>query len=118
MQNEGRKILHDPDLKVTCTCVRVPVFRSHSIALTAVTEKRLSLTDVRQAVNDFDGNFLMEDTVPTPLAASNQDMVYVGRIRRDLISENGITLWCCGDQIRKGAASNAVEIMEYVCSHR
>lgn len=118
MQNEGRKILHDPDLRVSCTCVRVPVFRSHSIALTAVTEKKLSLYEVRRALHESDGVVCMEQALPTPLAASNQDLVLVGRIREDLAAENGISLWCCGDQIRRGAASNAVEIMEYVCSHR
>jgi aspartate-semialdehyde dehydrogenase len=58
-----------------------------------------------------------DDEVPTPLMTSNQDKVYVGRLRRDLVNDNGIALWCCGDQIRKGAAANAVEIMEYVCKH-
>lgn len=112
MMNEGRKIMHLPELKVTCTCVRVPVFRSHSIAITVVTEDKLDLDDVRESIKNYPGVVLMEDKVPSPLMTSNQDKVYVGRIRRDLINENGITLWCCGDQVRKGAAANAVEIME------
>lgn len=118
MMNEGRKIMHDPDLKVTCTCVRVPVFRSHSISVTCLTEKKLDLDEVRKAVAAFDGDVLMEDQVPTPLMTSNQNKVYVGRIRRDLVSENGIALWCCGDQIRKGAAANAVQIIRYLEEHR
>jgi aspartate-semialdehyde dehydrogenase len=118
MLNEGRKIMHDPDLKVTCTCVRVPVFRSHSISVTCVTEKKLDLDAIRKAVASFDGDVLMEDQVPTPLMTSNQDKVYVGRIRRDLVNENGIALWCCGDQIRKGAAANAVQILKYLEDHQ
>lgn len=118
MLNEGRKIMHDPDLKVTCTCVRVPVFRSHSISVTCVTEKKLDLDEVKRAIDAFDGDVLMDQKVPTPLMTSNQDKVYVGRIRRDLVNENGITLWCCGDQIRKGAAANAVEILKYLEDHK
>ncbi len=117
MQNEGRKILHLPELNVTCTCVRVPVYRSHSISITAVTEAPVSLEDYRAALQNFAGVKLVEDHVPSPLETSDQDIVYVGRIRRDLCSENGISLWCCGDQIRKGAAANAVQIMEYLFSH-
>ncbi len=116
MQNEGRKILHLPELLVTCTCVRVPVYRSHSISATCVTEQQVSLEDVKKVISEFEGDVLY-DGVPTPLMTSNQDLVYVGRIRKDLTNENGITLWCCGDQVRKGAASNAVEIMEYLMSH-
>ena len=117
MQNEGRKILHLPQLNVTCTCVRVPVYRSHSISLTAVTEDYVSLDDYKEALNAFDGVRLVEDHVPSPLETSDQDIVYAGRIRRDLCSENGISVWCCGDQIRKGAAANAVQIMEYLLAH-
>ncbi|MBR4446324.1 MAG: aspartate-semialdehyde dehydrogenase [Solobacterium sp.] len=114
MQNEGRKIMHLPDLKVTCTCVRVPVFRSHSIAVTVETKDYVSIEDAKKAIAAYPGVKLVEDHTPTPIETSNQDIVYVGRIRRDLTSENGITLWCCGDQIRKGAAANAVSIMEYI----
>ncbi len=114
MQNEGRKILHLPDLKVTCTCVRVPVYRSHSISATFVTEKSVSIEQAEEAIANFTGDVLVKDHIITPLETSNQDLVYVSRIRRDLTNENGLSLWCCGDQIRKGAASNAVEIMEYL----
>ncbi len=117
MQNEGRKILHLPDLKVTCTCVRVPVYRSHSISASVVTETKVTPDQARQAIAAAEGTKLVEDHVPSPLETSNQDIVYVGRIREDLCEENGLALWCCGDQIRKGAAANAVQIMEYLLSH-
>ena len=116
MQNEGRRIMHAPDLKVNCTCVRVPVMRSHSIAVTLRTEKKVSIEDAKAAVAAFPGVRLIEDyegrCYPTPLDTTDQDIVWVGRIRQDLTDENGITLWCCGDQIRKGAASNAVQILK------
>ena len=114
MQNEGRKILHLPDLLVTCTCVRVPVYRSHSIAVTVVTEEPVSVEAAENAIADFDGDLLVTDHTPTPLENSDKDIVQVGRLRRDLTNPNGLTLWCTGDQIRKGAATNAVQIMEYL----
>ncbi len=116
MQNEGRRILHLPELKVTCTCVRVPVMRSHSISVTLRTERKVSVAEAKEAVRSCPGCLLIEDyegrNYPTPLDTSNQDLVWVGRIREDLTDENGLTLWCCGDQIRKGAASNAVQILK------
>lgn len=116
MQNEGRRILHLPELKVTCTCVRVPVMRSHSIAVTVRTERPLSVQEANDAIRAYPGCRLIEDyegrNYPTPLDTSNQDLVWVGRVRRDLTDENALTLWCCGDQIRKGAASNAVQILK------
>lgn len=116
MQNEGRKIMHLPELLVTCTCVRVPVIRSHSISVTLVTEKKLDLDDVREAIASAPGCRLVDDIgtklYPMPLDTSDQDLVWVGRIRRDLTNENGITLWTVGDQVRKGAATNAVQIAE------
>ncbi|MFV4891254.1 aspartate-semialdehyde dehydrogenase [Lactobacillus delbrueckii] len=114
MQNEGRKILHLPDLLVTCTCVRVPVYRSHSIAVTVVTEEPVSVEAAENAIGAFDGDILVTDHTPTPLENSDKDIVQVGRLRRDLTNPNGLTLWCTGDQIRKGAATNAVQIMEYL----
>ena len=120
MQNEGRKILHLPDLKVTCACVRVPVMRSHSIAVTLRTERKISVAEANEAIRNFPGCRLIEDyegrIYPTPLDTSGQDLVWVGRVREDLTDENGLTLWCCGDQIRKGAASNAVQILRYLIS--
>ena len=116
MQNEGRKILHLPELKVTCTCVRVPVVRSHSISVTVLTEDKLTVAQVRDAVANAKGVRLYDDgekkEYPMPLVTSGQDIVYVGRIREDLVFDNAITLWCCGDQVRKGAATNAVQIAE------
>ena len=118
MQNEGRKILHLPDLKVTCACVRVPVMRSHSIAVTLRTERKVSVAEANEAIRNFPGCKLIEDfegrIYPTPLDTSGQDLVWVGRVREDLTDDKGLTLWCCGDQIRKGAASNAVQILQYL----
>ncbi|MBE6041009.1 MAG: aspartate-semialdehyde dehydrogenase [Clostridiales bacterium] len=116
LQNEGRKIMHLPDLKVSCTCVRVPVERSHAISVNVITEDKLDLDDVRKAISEAPGAKLYDDgdnhVYPMPIVTSNQDIVYVGRIRKDLVSDNGINLWCCGDQVRKGAATNAVQIAE------
>ncbi len=116
MQNEGRKILHLPGLRVTCTCVRVPVMRSHSISVTLRTERKISIEEAKAAIAAFPGAALMPAEAdrdwPTPLDTSGQDTVYVGRIRDDLTDERGLTLWCCGDQVRKGAASNAVQILK------
>lgn len=115
LQNEGRKIMHLPDLKVSCTCVRVPVERSHAISCCVITEDRLELDEVRKSIAEAPGTKLYDNCdkyYPMPLVTSNQDLVYVGRIRRDLVNENGINLWCCGDQVRKGAATNAVQIAE------
>ena len=116
LQNEGRKILHLPELRVTCACVRVPVMRSHSISATFTTKRPVSVEEARAAIAAAEGVQLVDkpnsDVYPMPLETSDQDDVFVGRIRRDLVSENGLTLWCCGDQIRKGAATNAVQIAE------
>ena len=120
MQNEGRRILHTPELAVSCSCVRVPVMRSHSIAVTVRTERKISVEEANEAIRNFPGVRLIEDyqgrCYPTPLDTSNQDLVWVGRVREDLTSDNGLTLWCCGDQIRKGAASNAVQILKKLIS--
>ncbi len=116
MQNEGRKIMHLPDLKVTCTCVRVPVMRSHSISVTVRTEKKISVEDAKKAIAAAPGCVLVDDLAnkkfPMPLDTSDQDLVFVGRIRDDLTCDNGLAIWCCGDQVRKGAATNAVQIAE------
>ena len=116
MQNEGRKILHLPNLNVTCTCVRVPIIRSHSISVVVSTEDKLSVEAVKAAVANAKGCKLTDEpeakVYPMPLDTSDQDLVFVGRIREDLTADNGITLFCCGDQVRKGAATNAVQIAE------
>ena len=116
MQNEGRKILHLPDLKVSCTCVRVPVVRSHSVSIVVRTKEKISVADAKAAIAKAAGCRLVDDLqnkqYPMPLDTSDQDIVFVGRIRDDLTSDNGLNLWCCGDQVRKGAATNTVQIAE------
>ena len=116
MQNEGRKIMHLPELTVSCTCVRVPVVRSHSISVSCHFDVPVTVEQVRQAIANAPGCKLVDDLAnkiyPMPLDTSDQDIVFVGRIRPDLTDPNGICLWCCGDQVRKGAATNAVQIAE------
>lgn len=116
MENEGKKILHNDDLRVTCTCVRVPVLRSHCISVSLKCERVLSVNEVKEALSKEDGVILYDDVLdnkyPMPLVTSDQDKVYVGRIREDRVLDGGISLFCSGDQIRKGAASNAVGIIK------
>lgn len=116
MQNEGRKIFHNPELKVNCTCVRVPVYRSHSESITIETEKELTPEKAKELLAKADGVKLMDDLAnrkyPMPLDTSDQDLIYVGRVRKDISQDNSLVLWCCGDQVRKGAATNAVQIAE------
>ena len=116
MQNEGRKIMHLPDLKVSCTCIRVPVVRSHSISVSLHFDRKVTVEEVREAIAAAPGCRLVDDLnnkqYPMPLDTSGQDIVFVGRIRPDLTDENGICLWCCGDQVRKGAATNTIQIAE------
>ncbi|MCH4207048.1 MAG: aspartate-semialdehyde dehydrogenase [Solobacterium sp.] len=111
MQNEGRKIMHLPELKVTCTCVRVPVYRSHSISFSLQCERPVSVAEAEEAIRQFPGDKLIEKGYPMPIDTSNQDIVYVGRVRPDLVFDGGLAMFCCGDQIRKGAAANAVQII-------
>ena len=116
MQNEGRKILHLPELKVSCTCVRVPVVRSHSVSVVLRTREKISVEKAKELIAAAPGCKLVDDLAnkvyPMPLDTSDQDLVYVGRIRDDLTDPRGLNLWCCGDQVRKGAATNAVQIAE------
>ncbi len=116
LQNEGRKIMHLPELKVSCTCVRVPVVRSHSISVSLHFDKPISVEEASAAIAKAPGCKLVDDLAnhmyPMPLETSDQDLVFVGRIRSDLTDDNGLCLWCCGDQVRKGAATNAVQIAE------
>lgn len=121
MQNEGRKIMHLPEVRVNCTCVRVPVMRSHSESITCEFERPLTPDRAREVLAAAPGVKVVDDpatlSYPMPLDTSDQDLVYVGRIRRDLSAPEGVsslTFWCCGDQIRKGAATNAVQIAEYL----
>ncbi len=116
LQNEGRKIMHLPEMKVSCTCVRVPVVRSHSISVSLHFEKKISVEEARAAIAAAPGCRLVDDLdalqYPMPLDTSDQDLVFVGRIRPDLTDETGLCLWCCGDQVRKGAATNCIQIAE------
>lgn len=116
LQNEGRKIFHNPDLKVNCTCVRVPVYRSHSESITIETEKEITVEKAKELLSKADGIKLVDDLdnkkYPMPLDTTNQDLIFVGRIRKDISADNSLVLWCCGDQVRKGAATNAVQIAE------
>ena len=118
MQNEGRKIMHLPDLRVSCTCVRVPVVRSHSVSIVVRTKEKISVARAKELIANAPGCRLVDDLknrrYPMPLETSDQDIVFVGRIREDLTSDNGLNIWCCGDQVRKGAATNAVQIAELV----
>ena len=113
---EGRKIMHLPELNVSCTCVRVPVMRSHSISVKLHFDRPVSVEEAREVLKDAPGVKLVDDLqnkqYPMPLDTSGQDIVYVGRIRPDITDENGLCLWCCGDQVRKGAATNAIQIAE------
>ncbi len=116
MQNEGRKIMHLPELLVNCTCIRVPVVRSHSISVTVKTEKPISVEEAQKIIASAPGCKLVDDLnnkqYPMPLDTTDQDLVFVGRIRKDLTDECGLQIWCCGDQVRKGAATNAIQIAE------
>ncbi|MDO5546009.1 MAG: aspartate-semialdehyde dehydrogenase [Eubacteriales bacterium] len=116
MQNEGRKIMHLPELKVSCTCVRVPVVRSHSISVSLHFDNKITVAEAREVLRRAPGVKLVDDLAnkqyPMPLDTSDQDIVFVGRIRPDLTDDNGLCLWCCGDQVRKGAATNAIQIAE------
>lgn len=113
---ETRKIMHAPDLKIAPTSVRVPVFRSHSESINLETEKPVSPEDARSILEQAPGIIIQDDPAnqvyPMPLFSSNTDEVYVGRIRRDLSVDNGLALWVSADQIRKGAATNAIQIAE------
>jgi aspartate-semialdehyde dehydrogenase len=116
MQNEGRKILHQPDLKASVTCVRVPVYRSHSVSVTVDFEAKPDVDEARRLIAAAAGVQLIDDRAanrfPTPLDSTHQDDCLVGRIREDLVFPNGLSLWVVGDQVRKGAALNAVQIAE------
>ena len=117
MHNETRKIMHS-DMNVSASTIRVPVLRAHSEAVWVETEQPLSVQAVREAMEKAEGLLVKDDPsksiYPMPLDVTDQDPVYVGRIRKDYTCENGIHFWCVGDQIRKGAALNAIQIAEYL----
>lgn len=118
MYNETRKIMHAPNLSVSATCVRVPVMRAHSEALWVRTRDILDINKVRAAMQKAPGLVMIDDPAsgkyPMPLEAAGTDPVFVGRLRKDIADEHGITFWAVDDQIKKGAALNAVQIAEYL----
>lgn len=122
MVNETRKIFNSPQLKISATCVRVPVLRAHSEAINLEFSEGLSVAKAREILAKAPGVKLVEDWqanyFPMPIEASGKDEVLVGRIRQDISSPNGLELWICGDQIRKGAALNAVQIGELLLNKR
>ena len=116
LRNESRKILEIPELKVSGTCVRVPVFTGHSLQVNARFARPITPQCARELLADAPGVALSE--VPTPLQAAGQDPTYVGRIRADQTVEHGLALFCANDNLRKGAALNAVQIAELVAAER
>ena len=122
MFNETKKIMHAPDLAVSAMCVRVPVMRAHSEALWVETEQPLELDRVREAFANAEGLVVVDDPAnkvyPMPLEIADKDPVFVGRLRKDLTNERGLTFWVVGDQIKKGAALNAVQIAQYIIAHK
>ena len=117
MYYETKKIMHS-DVDVSATCVRIPVMRNHSEAIWLETERELSIEEVREALDKAPGVTLIDDPqnkkYPMPLWGQGEDDVFVGRIRKDLTNPKGLTFWCVGDQIKKGAALNAVQIAEHL----
>ncbi len=116
MQNEGRRIMHHPTFKASVTCVRVPVYRAHSVSVNAEFERPVSMTEARQALGNAPGLDVVDDPAkseyPLPLNAAGRDNCQVGRLRYDCALENGLAFWVAGDQLLKGAALNAVQIAE------
>ena len=122
MYFETKKIMHAPNLDVSAMCVRVPVMRAHSEAIWLETERPVSVEEARAAFKAGKGLVVVDNPAekeyPMPLFVANQDPVYVGRIRKDLTNENGLSFWLVGDQIKKGAALNAVQIAQYMLEHK
>ncbi len=121
MVHETHKIFHDDAIQITPTAVRVPVVRSHAESIYIETEDVIPVDKIKQAISDFKGVVLVDDVdnqiYPMPLDTSDKTDVAIGRIRKDLFNDKGISLWVCGDQIRKGAALNTLQIAEYIISH-
>jgi aspartate-semialdehyde dehydrogenase len=116
MQNEGRRIMHLPEFRASVTCVRVPVYRAHSVAVTAQFERSASVDQAREVLAKAPGLELVDEPLsnryPMPLHVAGKDNCEVGRVRRDCALENGLSFWVSGDQLLKGAALNAVQIAE------
>ena len=117
---ETRKILGDDNIQLTATTVRVPVFRAHSVSVNIETERKISVGEAKEALNNFPGTVVVDDPssslYPMPINAAGRDECLVGRIREDYTVENGLSFWVVGDQLRKGAALNAVQIAELLIS--
>ena len=118
MYHETRKIMHEPNIRVSATCVRVPVMRAHSEAIWIETERKITPAEAREAFAKAEGVVVVDEPAekqyPMPLFVADKDPVYVGRIREDIATDNGLTFWLVGDQIKKGAALNAVQIAQYM----
>ncbi len=121
MFHETRKIMHS-DIAVSATCVRVPVMRAHSESIWVETEREISTDEARKAFAESEGVILMDEPAekiyPMPLFIAGKDPVYVGRIRKDISNEKGLAFWCVADQIKKGAALNAVQIAEWIIKNK
>ena len=121
MFNETRKIMHAPELSVSATCIRVPVLRAHSEAVWVETEQPVSVAQAREAFAKAEGLVVIDNPAekqyPMPLDAAGKDPVYLGRLREDVANPCGLTFWLVGDQIKKGAALNAVQIAQYMIAH-
>ncbi len=122
MYNETKKIMHAPKLDVSAMCVRVPVMRAHSEAIWVETERPVSVEEARKAFGNAEGLVVIDNPAekqyPMPLFTAGKDPVYVGRIRQDLTNPKGLSFWIVGDQIKKGAALNAVQIAQYMLAHK
>lgn len=122
MFNETRKIMHEPSLSVSAMCVRVPVMRAHSEAIWVETERPITPEEAREAFAKAQGIVVVDNPAekqyPMPLFVAGKDPVYVGRIRRDLANDHGLSFWIVGDQIKKGAALNAVQIAQYIIANK
>jgi len=116
MQDEAQKIMHLPDLRISATCVRVPVYRAHSVAVSAEFERAISIEQARETLAKAPGLELVDEPqsnrYPTPLGVAGKDNCQVGRVRLDCAFQNGLSFWVSGDQLLKGAALNAVQIAE------
>ena len=116
MINETRKILHKPDLNITATCVRVPVLNCHCESINLELEKEFDINDIYTILKNSENITILDNPIknlyPIPTKVSGKDRVFVGRIRRDFSIKNGLNLWVVADNIRKGAATNAIQILE------
>ena len=122
MVYETRKILGDESIQINATCVRIPVANCHSESITVETERPISPEEAREAFAAFPGIEVIDDTpngkYPMPNECSGRDEVFIGRIRRDFSHPNGLSFWCVSDNLRKGAATNAVQIAELIAANR